>query len=314
MARKKKGNKLHGWLSIDKPRGMTSTQVIGKVRRILQPHKIGHAGTLDPLATGVLPLALGEATKTVPYIQDSIKGYTFTVKWGEATNTDDAEGDVIATSDSRPTQAQIEGILSDFMGEIEQTPPQFSAVKIDGQRAYDLARKGQDVAVKSRLVWIEHFEVAQHAEDSSTTVFKVVCGKGTYVRSLGRDLAEKLGTKGHVITLHRDFVGGFDAQCAISLEKLEEMAQGALTDPAIGQSVLVPLIDVLDDIPGIAMTDQEAGRLRNGNQLKFVSRQDFGRLSHLQDGDEALAFVEDVPVAIVTVNKAMIQPVRVFNL
>ena len=200
MGRRKKGDKIDGWVNFDKPLGMTSTQAVGKVRRAYNAQKVGHAGTLDPLATGVLPIALGEATKTIPYTQDALKTYEFTVRWGEQRSTDDAEGEVIATSEIRPTPDAIESALPAFTGEITQTPPRFSAIKIDGQRAYDLARDGQEFEIKSRTVFIESLSLLSH--DTDTASFTMTCGKGTYVRSLARDLALELGTVGYICLLY----------------------------------------------------------------------------------------------------------------
>ncbi|RMD92040.1 MAG: tRNA pseudouridine(55) synthase TruB, partial [Alphaproteobacteria bacterium] len=197
MARRRKGRDISGWLVVDKPAGLTSTAVVNKVRWALQAQKAGHAGTLDPLATGVLAVALGEATKTVPYVTDALKCYRFTVRWGEATNTDDAEGEVIARSDRRPTAEEIEAALPAFRGEIMQVPPQFSAVKIDGERAYALAREGQTPELAARPLWVESLELVEQP-DEDHAVFEMVCGKGGYVRAIARDLGEALGTHGHV--------------------------------------------------------------------------------------------------------------------
>ncbi len=199
MARKKKGTPLHGWVNLDKPLGMTSTQAIGRIRRFTDAQKLGHAGTLDPLATGILPIALGEATKTIPFVQDSDKVYQFTVAWGTATTTDDREGHVINRSDKRPTRAQIEALLPRFMGEIEQIPPQFSAIKIDGQRAYNLARAGEQVDIKPRTVEVYGLTLLAMNDDSAQ--FELACSKGTYVRSIARDMGAILGCFGHVSVL-----------------------------------------------------------------------------------------------------------------
>lgn len=335
MGRRKKGNPIHGWVNLDKPQGLTSTQCIGRVRRVLSPAKIGHAGTLDPLATGILPLALGDATKVIPYVQDSDKTYSFTVQWGAATDTDDSEGEVIKTSDKRPTQAEIEAIIPNFIGEVEQIPPKYSAIKIDGQRAYDLARAGHDVDIKSRIVDIYELDlISCHSEeqrdeesdtqkpDPTTTLsnessaqddgpvnfssFRVICGKGTYVRAIARDMAEKLGTYGHIIVLRREAVGFFDLDNAISLEKLEEMG-----DSAALNEVLMPLQAPLDDIPALPVTDQEAAKLKNGQSLSFISKTDFHRLDGLDD--LVLTEVDGKAVALAEIDKAYVNPVRVFN-
>ncbi|MGB0720111.1 MAG: tRNA pseudouridine(55) synthase TruB [Bdellovibrionales bacterium] len=327
--RNKKGDKVDGWINLDKPVGVTSTQAVGKVRRALNAQKVGHAGTLDPLASGILPIALGEATKTIPYVQDAFKAYEFTVTWGQQRSTDDAEGDVIACSDIRPTIEQIEAALPAFIGEIEQIPPQFSAIKIDGQRAYDLARAGEQVDIKPRQVFVEHLEIihphptppprgggneadAQHLAavgggGVSQTSFIMTCSKGTYVRSLARDLAVTLGTYGYVSALRRTAVGTFTAADAISLEKLTQMDHSAARSEAL-LAVQAPL----DDIPALAISDQEGATLRNGQVLSFISRADFHRLDGIKG--EALALCRDKAVALVEIEGPHIKPVRVFNL
>lgn len=305
--RHKKGDKVDGWVNLNKPVGITSTQAVGKIRRIMNGQKVGHAGTLDPLASGVLPIALGEATKTIPYIQDAHKAYDFTVTWGEQRSTDDAEGDVIASSDVRPTSDAIIGDLPAFIGEIEQIPPKFSAIKIDGQRAYDLARDGKDVEMKSRIVTIETIELIGCKADTAS--FSMVCEKGTYVRSLARDLAIKLGTYGYVSALKRTAVGGFEIQDTISLEKLEEMDHIAAREAA-----LLPVQAVLDDIPALEIKASEVTPLRNGNVLSLISRSDFQRIEDLGDVDETLVTHQGQAIAIARIDGPNVKPVRVFNL
>lgn len=321
--RNKRGDKVDGWINLDKPVGLTSTQAIGKVRRILNAQKAGHAGTLDPLASGILPIALGEATKTIPYVQDSLKTYEFSVTWGEQRSTDDSEGEVIASSDIRPEKDAILAALPAFIGEIEQVPPKFSAIKIDGQRAYDLARDGQDIEMKSRIVYVESLSIchsereAEKSQDNQgdfshsleMTSFRLVCGKGTYVRSLARDLALKLGTFGYVSALRRTAVGGFTAEHAISLEKLEQMGNSAAVIEA-----LQPVQVVLDDIPALAIKQGEIADLKNGQALSFISRPDFQRLSDLDHKGEAVAVYQDRAIAIVEIDGPSVKPVRVFNL
>ena len=311
MGRKKKGNVVNGWLNIDKPYGMTSTQAIGRVRRVLSPQKIGHAGTLDPLATGVLPIAMGEATKTIPYIQDAIKTYTFTVVWGERRSTDDAEGDITAKSDKRPSQKDILNALPSFIGEIDQTPPLFSAIKIDGQRAYDLARQGERPEIKSRKTYIKSFELIEARQDDAD--FRVICGKGTYVRALARDIAVKIGTLGYVSKLTREKVGVFTTESAISLDKLAQMEYVAALKEA-----LQPLQIVLDDIPALSLKQEEAAMLKSGQILRLISKPDFDRLEQIGLGTtdklQALAVFQDAPVALVETKGAEVKPVRVFNL
>lgn len=307
MGKRKNGNVVNGWINLDKPEGVTSTQAIGKVRRFLNAQKAGHAGTLDPLATGILPIALGEATKTIPYCQDALKTYSFTAVWGEARSTDDAEGEVIETSDHRPTDQEIQNILPQFTGDIEQTPPRFSAIKIDGKRAYDLARAGKEVEMKSRPAYIESLTLLE--ANQGHALFRCVCGKGTYMRSLARDMAKTLGTVGYITDLRREAVGCLTLDNAISLAKLEE----------IGNSALLPVEVVLDDIPALTLNQQEASRLKNGQTILFVSRPDVDRLYNagIDMNDEtaqALAVYEGKPIALVSVEGVEISPVRVFNL
>ncbi|MCC7305157.1 MAG: tRNA pseudouridine(55) synthase TruB [Alphaproteobacteria bacterium] len=329
MARKRKGEIVNGWINLDKPAGMTSTQAVGKVRRLFNARKVGHAGTLDPLATGVLPIALGEATKTIPFVQDSLKVYSFTVTWGEQRDTDDAEGKVIATSDKRPSQSEIEALLPRYTGEITQIPPKFSAIKVDGQRAYDLARDGEEVELKARKVFIKEIKINRHPGGSrdllpltnkipasagmTETSFLVTCGKGTYVRALARDMAADLDTYGYISALRREEVGPFTAQNAISLDNIEKMGINA----ALGEALL-PLETALDDIPAIGVKDGEAAKLRNGQVLTFIARPDVNRLEQAgidigQGTRSALATFNGKPVALVEVSGVKISPVRVLN-
>jgi len=314
MGRRKKGDKVDGWINLDKPLELTSTQAMAKVRRILNAQKAGHAGTLDPLATGVLPIALGEGTKTIPYAQDRLKTYKFTVTWGEQRDTDDREGDVIASSDQRPSSAAITALLPKFTGDIQQTPPRFSAIKIDGQRAYDLARDGEAFEIKSREVYIESLEFLEAREDEAD--FVMTCGKGTYVRSLARDMALKLNTYGYVSALRRTKVGPFTLENAISLEKLEELVNSAASNEGSLDGVTLPLDTVLDDIPALAIKENELSSLRNGQVLSFVSRPDFERIkrSGLEDEQVAVAMFQDKAVALVERKGPSIKPVRVFNI
>ncbi|MBF0561341.1 MAG: tRNA pseudouridine(55) synthase TruB [Alphaproteobacteria bacterium] len=261
MARTKRGKPINGWIVVDKPAGITSAQVVARVKRALGASKVGHGGTLDPLATGVLPIACGEATKTVTYVMDGIKTYWFRVRWGEGRDTDDAEGAVIATSDHRPTREGILAALPSFVGEIEQVPPIFSAIKVDGQRAYDLARADKPVTLVARPVFVRSFELVE-MPDVDHADFKAVCGKGTYVRSLARDLARAVGTHGHVVSLRRARVGPFSEERAIPLDKLESIVH---TAPA--SDYLLSVATALDDIPALALTGAEAHRLSQGQPL-----------------------------------------------
>ena len=309
MARKN-GQNLIGWINLDKPLEMGSTQALGAVKRILNPKKAGHSGTLDPLATGVLPLALGDATKLVNFVQDSLKTYEFTIKWGERRETDDAEGEIIATSDKRPKIDDIIAALPQFVGEIEQIPPKYSAVKINGQRAYDLARAGKEVDVKSRIIYIEKLDILEASEE--TLKLECVCGKGTYVRAIARDLAHALETEGYVTELCRTAVGPFLQRDAVSLDFLEQ-----INDKSALEDVLYPLEVVLADIPALALTEAEAKKLRNGNFLSFVAKPDFERLMmsgiNTEDGDHAAAIYNDKLVALVDITGPRIVPTRVFN-
>ncbi len=310
MGRSKKGLVVNGWVNIDKPQGLTSTQAIGRVRRILNAQKLGHAGTLDPLATGVLPIALGEATKTIPFAQDRDKVYEFTVTWGETRNTDDLEGEVTQTSDKRPTADEIAALIPRFIGDIEQTPPKFSAIKIDGKRAYDISRAGEDVELKSRTVSIYDLRLTGTTTDTAT--FKMECGKGTYVRALARDMGFILGCFGYVSALRRRAVGPFEAKNAISLDRLEQMVQSA--DPDL---YLLPVETVLDDIPALALTDDEISRIKQGQTIRLLSRQDIGRLdiAGIDDmTDLILAIGDNKPLALLERDGIELHPVRVFNL
>jgi tRNA pseudouridine55 synthase len=312
MLRRKKGEIVNGWINLDKPVGLTSTQAMAKVRRILNAQKSGHAGTLDPLATGILPIALGEATKTISYIQDGLKTYSFTVTWGEQRDTDDSEGKAIATSDARPSAADIEKFLPKYTGNIQQTPPQFSAIKVDGQRAYDLARDGEEFELKSREVYIEKLELLTTHTDSAD--FRMICGKGTYVRALARDLAKDLGTCGYISALRREAVGPFSAETAILLDNLEELGLNA----ALGEALL-PLETALDDIPALALREDEMAKLKNGQILSLITRPDVERLETAgliidHTSRNALALYKGKPIALIEVSGVKIKPVRVLNL
>ncbi len=313
MGRKKGGRPIHGWLVIDKPAGPTSTQVLGRVRRLIGAEKAGHGGTLDPIATGVLPIALGEATKTVAYAMEGTKTYRFRARWGEERTTDDCAGQVTAVSEHRPSESDLLAVLSRFTGEIEQIPPQFSAIKVDGERAYDLARAGEVIDLESRRVRIDRLSLVERADDDHAE-FEVVCGKGTYMRSLARDLARAVGTVGHVDQLRRLAVGRFTLERAISLDELAALGQGADLDDH-----LLPIETALDDIPALALTTAEAQRMRQGQPVGLLRRQDLGRLEELAaacgDGDGILlATAEGRPVALAVLDGAEVRPVRVLNL
>lgn len=259
MARRKKGRPVHGWLIVDKPEGVTSTQVVGRVRWAFDAQKAGHAGTLDPFATGLLAVALGEATKTVPYAQEGEKTYHFTIRWGQATTTDDREGEICATSDLRPTAAEIEAALPLFRGEIMQTPPLFSAVKVDGERAYDIARRGETAELKARPLTVHRLELLA-TPDSDHAVIEMVCGKGGYVRSIARDLGEALGCHGHVASLRRLASGGFDLDGAIGFEALEALK----TDPDRDDHLLA-VEEGMGDAPEFEVPASIAERIDHGD-------------------------------------------------
>ena len=305
---RRRGQKVDGWVIVDKPVGPTSTQVVGKVRRLFDAAKAGHGGTLDPLATGILPIALGEATKTVPYVMDGRKTYRFTIRWGEARTTDDAEGEVTGTSDVRPTEAEIQAALPAFVGVITQVPPAFSAIKVQGERAYDLARAGETVELAPRQIRIDGFRLAS-MDDPDHSSFDVESGKGAYMRALARDVALSLGTLGHLSALRRLRVGPFDESMAISLDSLVELGNS----PAALRHLL-PVETALDDIPALALTDDEANRLRSGQAVPLFRKSDLDRLKDLEDGDLVLAKSAGAAVAIARLEQGMLAPVRVLHL
>jgi tRNA pseudouridine55 synthase len=300
MGRKRKGRDISGWLVVDKPAGLTSTAVVNKVRWALNANKAGHAGTLDPDATGVLAVALGEATKTVPYITDALKAYAFTVRLGQATNTDDAEGEVINSSDARPSDEDIKAALGQFVGDIQQIPPQFSAVKIDGERAYKRARDGEEMEIAARDLFVEEL-VLTDRPDADHVTLEMTCGKGGYVRSIARDLGAALGCFGHVRELRRIWSGPFDVENGISLEKVEEQAR----TPELDQHLL-PLEIALEDLPELKCTAEGAARLRNGNPGLVLA-------AAAEYGDTAWASFEGKAVAVGVYKAGELHPNRVFN-
>ena len=297
--KRRKGNPVHGWVVLDKPYGVGSTPMVGKVRWLFSAAKAGHAGTLDPLATGILPIALGEATKTVPFMMDAAKSYTFEITWGETRSTQDAEGDVTATSDVRPNEADIVAALPQFTGDIEQVPPKFSAIKIDGKRAYDLARAGEAVEIKSRPVRVDKFELTALTKDTAT--FDVDCGKGTYIRSLARDLASVLGTCGYVTVLRRTRVGVFTLEESITLDELTQMC-----DIARVSEGLLSVSTALDDIPVLAVTEQDAIDLKHGRGIAAPP--------HLLNSEHVRTEWDGVLIALCRPHDGILVPKRVFNL
>ncbi len=304
MSRRRKGRPIDGWLVIDKPAGMTSTDVVSRIKRLWQAEKVGHAGTLDPLATGVLPVALGQATKTVAYVQDATKDYRFTLRFGEARDTDDAEGKVVATSDARPADPAIVAALGAFVGDIMQVPPAFSAIKVQGERAYDLAREGNPPALAPRPARVDRFELLARP-DPDTADFAVTSGKGVYMRSLARDLARALGTVGHICALRRLRVGPFAEAMAVPLDK-------ALPpdDNAAARGPLLPVETALADIPALALTEAEASPLKDGQAISLIPL--LGRIPAAADPDGGLvrAVAGGRAVALGRLQDGMLHPVR----
>lgn len=301
MGRSRKGRDVSGWLLVDKPAGMTSTAVVNKLRWAFEAKKAGHAGTLDPDATGMLPVALGEATKTIAYLGDALKGYDFTVRWGAATTTDDAEGTVIATSDLRPTPDQIRAALPQFTGDIRQVPPQFSAVKVDGERAYDIARGGETMDLAARDLHVDALELVA-TPDADHADLHFVCGAGGYVRSIARDLGQALGCLGHVLSLRRTWVGPFDIEDAVTMDQVEALARTPEID-----ALLHPVAMALADLPELRATEAGAARLRNGNPGQVLP-------GEAEYGDLAWASFQGQPVAVGRLRGAELHPDRVFNL
>ncbi len=308
MARRRKGEPIHGWLVVDKPAGLSSAAVVAKARRALGAEKAGHGGTLDPLATGLLPIAFGEATKTVAYVMNRPKTYRFAIRWGEERSTDDAEGEVTAHSPLRPGRSEIEAALPGFTGRILQAPPAYSAIKVNGRRAYELARTEGAPELAERPVEILSFQLLELL-DRDHAVFEVASGKGAYMRSLARDLARRLGTVGHVAQLRRVAVGPFREEQAISLERLLALGHSAAAFEA-----LHPIETVLDDIPALALSGEEADRLRRGQALALLKRSDLARVERLEDGAMVFATCAGRPVALTRFQAGSLRPVRVLNL
>ena len=298
MGRRTRGRKIDGWIALDKPLGATSTSALAQVRRLFDAAKAGHAGTLDPLATGLLPVALGEATKLCAEVMESGKSYLFTLRWGQERDTDDAEGRVTAASERRPSREEIRSALASFLGEIEQTPPDYSAIKIEGARAYDLAREGRPARLAPRLVRVDRLELLAQA-DADHAEFELECGRGTYVRSIARDLGRKLGALAYVSALRRTRVGPFCEANAFSLAQLQELGhKGAL------ETALLPVETALADIPALAVTGPEALRLKCGQAIRVPSTME-GAVYAISAGR---------PVALAHLEGGELRPVRVFNL
>lgn len=295
---RKKGRDISGWLIVDKPAGITSTSVVNKVRWALDAKKAGHAGTLDPDATGVLAVALGEATKTVATITDALKCYDFTITWGAETTTDDASGDVVRRSDARPTAEQITAALPGFVGDIMQVPPAFSAVKVDGERAYDLAREGEELDLAARPLWVESLTLLD--SDAGTARLELVCGKGGYVRSIARDLGRELGCLGHVAHLRRVWSGPFDVEDGVAFDRIDRDTQSWVEEQ------LLPLESALTDLPMLRATPEGAVRIRNGNPGQVTGSAEWGDLVWVSDASG--------PICIGRYQGGTVQPERVFNL
>ena len=316
MARRRKGEAVSGWICLDKPLDVTSTDAVSRVRRLFNAQKGGHAGTLDPLATGVLPIALGEATKTVPFLMEAEKVYRFTIEWGRTTASFDREGEITATSDVRPARADVERALTAFVGEIQQVPPAFSAIKVDGQRAYDLAREGEMVELDARTVVVHEAAVTDQPDPDHVEI-TLRCGKGTYVRSVVRDLSEALGACGHVAALRRLRVGPFSVEDAIGLDKLADMVHRAA-----GSEALLPVETALDDIPALAVTDEDAFRLKQGRPIVLLPRQVETLKPRLrprivagQDASRTVSATSDGKIiALCELRAGKLSPVRVFHL
>lgn len=303
MARRKQGKAVSGWLILDKPAGMTSTQAVGAVRYLFDARKAGHAGTLDPLATGILPIALGEATKTVPYAVEGEKGYRFTVRWGVETDTDDAEGRTVSTSDLRPDPGAIEALLPQFTGEILQTPPAYSAIKIDGERAYDLARAGEVVELEARLVCIDMLTMVE-SPCADTAVFEARCGKGTYVRALARDMGRALGCLGHVISLRRTRVASFLEADAVSMEVLRAAAEDG---EGSALRLLLPVEAALSELAVLNVGQSDAARLLRGQAVLIR-----GRDAPTATGP-TYATCKGQLIAVGRIERGELHPLRVFN-
>ncbi|ADO43916.1 tRNA pseudouridine(55) synthase TruB [Ketogulonicigenium vulgare] len=299
MARGRKGRNISGWVIVDKPAGITSTAVVNKIRWAFDAQKAGHAGTLDPDATGLLAVALGEATKTIPYVTDALKAYEFTVTFGASTSTDDASGEVVATSDARPTDAAIKEALNAFVGDIMQVPPAFSAIKIDGERAYDLAREGQEFEIAARPLFVESLLLVDRL-DADHAVLEMTCGKGGYVRSIARDLGAALGCYGHVLKLRRIWSSSFTLKGAVTMEQVESLARTPALD-----DLLQPLEVALADLPMVTCPEASLTRFRNGNPaLVFPA-------PGLEFGDEAWVSVDGRALAIGQYRGSELHPARV---
>ena len=306
-----KPNNISGWIILDKQSGITSRQALSKISKIFNFNKIGHGGTLDPLATGVLPIALGEATKLISFIQNKKKKYSFTIRWGEKTDTDDCEGKIIEKSNSRPKKDEIQKALGSFIGKIYQTPPNFSAIKINGERSYSLARKNIFVTHKPRQIQVYEFNLKKILT-TDTAQFEVTCGKGTYIRSLARDLAEKLNTKGHITKLRRHFVGDFDEKNKIFIDFSKEI----IHSPSFLNKI-IPIEKVLDDIPALFLTETEAIKLRQGQKMELSSLKFNDHFiesySNYQNFERVYTVSNKKLVALIEIENGLVKPKRILN-
>jgi tRNA pseudouridine55 synthase len=309
MARKKRGDIVNGWVCLDKPLGLGSTEAVSRIRRLFNAQKAGHAGTLDPLASGILPIALGEATKTVAFMMEAQKVYRFSINWGVSTDSIDREGEIIARSDVRPSVEAVRAALPAFVGEIDQAPPRFSAIRVDGQRAYDLAREGAEFELAARRVVIHEAEVTG-APDADHVEIRMRTGKGVYVRSLARDLALALGAEGHVSALRREQVGPFRTDNAVTLDFLTDLVHRDAASEG-----LLPVSTALDDIPELAVTEHDAFSLRQGRPIVLIPRQVEMLKDRLRDGSRTVsAFQGQTLVALGQLRAGRLEPDRVFNL
>tara|TARA_Y100000991_G_scaffold199648_1_gene171473 strand:- start:81 stop:1016 length:936 start_codon:yes stop_codon:yes gene_type:complete len=308
---KSQENNLNGWLILDKQSGLTSRQVVTKISKILKVNKIGHGGTLDPMATGILPIALGEATKLISFIQNKDKKYSFTIKWGESRDTDDIEGKILKKSDVRPSKDEINSILKKFIGKINQTPPIFSAIKIDGERSYNLARKNISIKHKPRQIEVHELSLKKII-NMHLAEFEVICGKGTYVRSLARDIAEKLNTRGHITELRRHSVGNFKEKDTIFIDFFEEI----IHSPTVLKKIK-PIEKVLDDIPALFLTQTEARKLRQGqkirlNSLKFKNNFII-KYPNYHKFKRVYTLTNDKIVGLIEIDDGLVKPKRIIN-
>lgn len=308
MARKRKGDLVHGWLVIDKPLNMSSAKAVYCAKNFLNAAKVGHGGTLDPMASGVLPLAFGEATKTLSYAVNKTKKYKFTIRWGEARDTDDLEGNIIGTSDVKPGVSAIQNILKRFIGEVNQVPPAYSAVKISGQRAYKLARAGKDVVLKPRPVFIEDLKL-MNILSTEEACFQLCCGKGVYVRSLARDLARALGTVGCISNLRRTQVGNFSEKDAISLDQLK-----ILGHKEAAASKLLPVETVLDDIPALVLTEEEAKKVKNGIAIPLIQLAKSKQALKIGVATPFYTICQGKVISLAKIESGRVMPYRVLNL